>query len=265
MSQSDDIKAIDDYIRRTVPATAKADQLQNAWIQWVEGLGMLETSFDSGVLAEAKQRRDAFNAANILTATSAPNLSGKTVMASNTPILLPGTRPTIREGSSGAAVGEWQRVIGVDDDGKFGPKTKAATISWQKARGLDADGVVGPMTWGKAIEESATAAVSSTSSTVAAIAQQAAAAVAAVTNTPPPTPAQVEQVAHQAAAAANPKPPAPKPPTPAPVIVMPANVIDTFKSTLDRLNATTPVWAKVAGGALAGVAAIVGMRAAGKR
>jgi hypothetical protein len=59
-------------------------------------------------------------------------------------------RPMIRRGSSGAAVAEWQRIIGVDDDGKFGPATDAATRKWQADHGLDVDGIVGPKTWASA-------------------------------------------------------------------------------------------------------------------
>jgi peptidoglycan hydrolase-like protein with peptidoglycan-binding domain len=55
---------------------------------------------------------------------------------------------TIRQGSSGNDVQLWQSVIGVAIDGKFGPKTAAATKSWQAQHGLTADGIVGPQTWG---------------------------------------------------------------------------------------------------------------------
>lgn len=44
----------------------------------------------------------------------------------------------------------WQKIIGITQDGAFGPATKAATIAWQKKNGLSADGVVGPATWKKA-------------------------------------------------------------------------------------------------------------------
>ncbi|TDR95316.1 peptidoglycan-binding domain-containing protein, partial [Enterovirga rhinocerotis] len=60
---------------------------------------------------------------------------------------LPAGKATIRRGSKGAVVAEWQGIIRVMTDGDFGPKTEAATIAWQKARGLVPDGVVGPKTW----------------------------------------------------------------------------------------------------------------------
>jgi putative peptidoglycan binding protein len=65
-------------------------------------------------------------------------------------IKLPGT---IEEGSSGELVRKWQTIMGVSPDGKFGPKTRDATIDWQRKHGLTADGVVGPITWAYAIGE----------------------------------------------------------------------------------------------------------------
>lgn len=52
----------------------------------------------------------------------------------------------IKRGMVGADVAEWQRVVGVPDDGSFGAGTEKATMRWQAARGLRADGVVGPAT-----------------------------------------------------------------------------------------------------------------------
>lgn len=56
----------------------------------------------------------------------------------------------IRLGSKGLDVAAWQRVLGVTDDGDFGPKTDAATRAWQASHGLIADGIVGPETIAKA-------------------------------------------------------------------------------------------------------------------
>jgi peptidoglycan hydrolase-like protein with peptidoglycan-binding domain len=57
---------------------------------------------------------------------------------------------TLHVGSSGPDVVTWQKIIGVDADGAFGPATEAATKAWQTSHGLDPDGIVGPMTWSKA-------------------------------------------------------------------------------------------------------------------
>jgi len=62
-------------------------------------------------------------------------------------------RPTLRVGSKGSAVLEWQtfvRTAGHDPgplDGVFGRKTKEATSAYQKSKGLAPDGIVGPKTW----------------------------------------------------------------------------------------------------------------------
>ncbi len=66
---------------------------------------------------------------------------------------------TIRRGSSGPLVAQWQQFLtdqGFDPrgvDGRFGSGTAAATREFQRAQGLGADGVVGPNTWAKAVEQ----------------------------------------------------------------------------------------------------------------
>lgn len=54
---------------------------------------------------------------------------------------------TLRRGDQHPDVAVWQGVIGVGQDGKFGPFTEAATRAWQRNRGLDPDGVVGRASW----------------------------------------------------------------------------------------------------------------------
>lgn len=56
-------------------------------------------------------------------------------------------RPTLRQGDDGEEVKVLQRALGINDDGDFGPKTKAAVIAFQKKHGLYADGIVGKNTW----------------------------------------------------------------------------------------------------------------------
>lgn len=72
----------------------------------------------------------------------------------------------IRQGSSGADVALWQKIIGVTADGAFGPNTAAATKSWQSAHGLSPDGVVGPNTWAKALGSASSAPVAVTAPAV---------------------------------------------------------------------------------------------------
>jgi len=64
--------------------------------------------------------------------------------------------PTVRQGSTGAPVLQWQGVLAasglpLDIDGNFGPQTASLTKQWQTAHGLTADGVVGPNTWKQAL------------------------------------------------------------------------------------------------------------------
>lgn len=57
-------------------------------------------------------------------------------------------KPTLRRGSRGEDVRIVQNVVGVEDDGKFGPATESAVRGFQRNNGdLVADGIVGPKTW----------------------------------------------------------------------------------------------------------------------
>lgn len=49
-------------------------------------------------------------------------------------------------GSGGEKVKSIQRIVGVIDDGIYGPKTAAAVKSWQQKLGVNADGIWGPIT-----------------------------------------------------------------------------------------------------------------------
>ncbi|MDQ1701736.1 MAG: hypothetical protein QOF57_988 [Frankiaceae bacterium] len=57
------------------------------------------------------------------------------------------TTPTLRSGSSGAAVVRLQKLLGVPADGEFGPMTKRAVIAFQLRHHLAANGVVNTATW----------------------------------------------------------------------------------------------------------------------
>jgi N-acetyl-anhydromuramyl-L-alanine amidase AmpD len=56
-------------------------------------------------------------------------------------------------GAKGANVARWQRVVGVKDDGIFGPITHRATVAWQQAHGFRGDGIVGRDAWRSALDE----------------------------------------------------------------------------------------------------------------
>jgi len=60
----------------------------------------------------------------------------------------------LARGSSGEAVKEIQRALGIQEDGWFGAKTEQAVKDFQTANSMDADGVVGPRTRAKLAEKS---------------------------------------------------------------------------------------------------------------
>lgn len=56
--------------------------------------------------------------------------------------------PTIRLGSSGTVVKEWQNILGMAQTGNFDKETQGRTKDWQTQHPpLKPDGVVGPKTW----------------------------------------------------------------------------------------------------------------------
>ena len=60
--------------------------------------------------------------------------------------------PTLRQGDSGSAVSELQRLLNAKGanlvvDGIFGASTQIAVVKFQQSRGLVADGIVGTKTW----------------------------------------------------------------------------------------------------------------------
>jgi hypothetical protein len=59
----------------------------------------------------------------------------------------------LRRGATGDAVAIVQRIVGVPDDGAFGPKTESAVKVWQKAHSLKPDGVWGPVCYRVVTEE----------------------------------------------------------------------------------------------------------------
>ena len=58
-----------------------------------------------------------------------------------------GDRPVLALGARGSAVARVQAVLGVPNDGLYGPLTLQAVKRFQAGNGLREDGVVGPRTW----------------------------------------------------------------------------------------------------------------------
>lgn len=55
--------------------------------------------------------------------------------------------PEIKIGTTGPIVSRLQGLLGIEQDGEFGPDTDAAVRAFQIAHDLDVDGEVGPATW----------------------------------------------------------------------------------------------------------------------
>jgi len=162
------LQVIYDDVSRTAAITPMSINDKNAFFGWYKALAPNVKTQDRTIL-EARRRQGSFKAHNIppkpttsgvlgITRPTAARTATVTAPSAKAPMqsadiasAVQSSRPTIREGSTGPAVQEWQRIIGVSADGKFGPNTKAKTIEWQKRNGLTADGVVGPATWGKAL------------------------------------------------------------------------------------------------------------------
>ncbi len=58
------------------------------------------------------------------------------------------TSPNLRDD-----VKRLQHLLGLKEDGHFGPNTEKAVIAFQKKNRLEADGIVGPRTWAKLLGE----------------------------------------------------------------------------------------------------------------
>ena len=176
MSNEADLKAIDEFFKRTAPVTPEATALRQSWLTWFPTLGWWAMNYDGAVLDEAKTRRNKFNLANATTQAAKDNVvrvftqsydvkgpvlpTGEvgTQIKKPTPTpVLQGSHPVIKQGSKGPAVIEWQKILGVNADGNFGPGTHSATVGWQKShKGADGkpltpDGIVGQKTWQAAL------------------------------------------------------------------------------------------------------------------
>jgi peptidoglycan hydrolase-like protein with peptidoglycan-binding domain len=81
-------------------------------------------------------------------AAVAPTQGGAQQRATSSGSAQVDVRP-LKLGSRGEAVKRVQRALGIEADGVFGPKTRAAVRAFQRSHGLVADGIVGPETRAK--------------------------------------------------------------------------------------------------------------------
>src|SRR6185369_1833704 len=163
MSQSEDIDVINVAILK-LKSTVTAALLIAVWKVWYDDLGFFGKSLDSDVYNTARAKRDEiFKAMGMADLKALGYDALTTEQLSNTDSefmkipLVPGAVPpgtsvhaTIKQGSKGADVTAWQKIIGVTADGNFGSGTRSATITWQQQHGLSPDGVVGPASWAAA-------------------------------------------------------------------------------------------------------------------
>lgn len=195
---SSDIEAINDYIQRTTATTTAAREDQAGWIKWYNNLSFFDKMSDS-TLQDASAKRDRFNIDNKtppipsvpltheeaeywdnagvdvtgMSPEQAQAAAWNTKPSKPMPVSMTVNRSTIKQGSTGDNVKEWQRIVGVTVDGKFGPNTVIATKAWQKLHNLTADGIVGPKTWGVAYGDLPTTTASTPSASTPASAQAA--------------------------------------------------------------------------------------------
>jgi peptidoglycan hydrolase-like protein with peptidoglycan-binding domain len=180
-NQAADLVAINQYFNAAKPNNPAATKLRDDWSKWYMGLGTYDRNMNGSTIKEAENRRNAFNIANAGTKAKAEaikdqlktgisreemqskprvadeagnyrNAGGITVASAAKGSLAKGSRPTIRQGSTGESVKAWQAVIGAKPvDGIFGPATAGLTKKYQADNGLTVDGVVGPASWGAAL------------------------------------------------------------------------------------------------------------------
>jgi hypothetical protein len=78
-------------------------------------------------------------------ATCAAGAGGAFAQDAATPAA-PVATTSLAPGAQGAGVRALQQKLGIDADGAYGPRTRAAVKRFQRSNGLDADGVAGPAT-----------------------------------------------------------------------------------------------------------------------
>jgi peptidoglycan hydrolase-like protein with peptidoglycan-binding domain len=191
MSNTDDFNAIKKYFTQAVPKTANGATTRTTFLSWAPTVSTLLGTSDKD-LSTAKLYRDQFNGYEFAKAVASQkdqpqltdeekdyfvnkipvvNTTGMTAEQAHAavwtkqanapavPASLGGPttaaaqkHATIRQGSKGQDVKDWQAIIGIKSDGVFGAQTATLTKTWQKNHGLKDDGVVGPATWSKAYE-----------------------------------------------------------------------------------------------------------------
>ena len=192
MSNSEDLSAIKTFFANAKPKVQTAADVRTAFIKWEPTVSHLLGVSDDDT-ARARRYRDDYNKANgekplqqgqLLTKSEEDYFQSMPVVdvthkspadahaaiwtrKADAPLPPPdshwlstglGTaRKVLRLGMQDkrteSDIKDWQTVVGVKADGKFGPGTLAATKKWQAAHGIKADGIVGPSSWEAAVRD----------------------------------------------------------------------------------------------------------------
>lgn len=145
--------ALHNKVIASIASSNSAAQLRQLATGLVKQGGLAEAAAANIKAATLDKGVAAVTAAQALPTANTP---GAAVAQAITQTVNTAALPMLKQGSSGAAVLQWQGIllassITLTMDGQFGPETIAATKAWQSAHGLTADGVVGPQTWAKAL------------------------------------------------------------------------------------------------------------------
>lgn len=65
MSQADDLDAINRFMMATQTKNILATTLKNEWVHWFDSLNFYDRNFDKGTYDVARNKRNAFNLANV--------------------------------------------------------------------------------------------------------------------------------------------------------------------------------------------------------
>lgn len=147
-SQAEEMNGLDQYMRAASKKNLSGAclALYQGWRTWFDGLKWFTKNVNPMTLSQARKKIGAFNLC-----LGSP--FGDEVQFSLTSTGMTrqyGSTNILAQGSSGAQVAAWQKIIGVSADGQFGPATAKATKKWQSDHGLTPDGIVGPETWAAA-------------------------------------------------------------------------------------------------------------------
>jgi Putative peptidoglycan binding domain len=139
MSAREDIDAVNQYIHGLTSVPITVQPMIDSWKSWYDDLPIIVTD---GYWTEAKTRRDSIN--NAIKAGQAASTAAPATSAFAPAKAKPGDGFKLNTKDATIAL---QKVLGIEQDGAFGPITDAKVRAWQGSHNLKVDGIVGPKTW----------------------------------------------------------------------------------------------------------------------